>query len=157
MEIRKDDMAVLEAVAKEGRHSALNNVYVQPGRLVACDGRLLAIREVPLEEEEAPFEAYLLEAKSLKSAANGGGPASFGFSGVGASAFGFAQSGRSTFAPSALARATISAARAAFLSGDSLADSSSPSRSFAMRVVASGLGAPRASPPAASATAVPVS
>ena len=73
MEIRKDDMAVIEAASKDGVHHSLKNIYVQPGRLVATDGRILAIREVLFEESEEPFDAYVIEAKSLKAAANGGG------------------------------------------------------------------------------------
>ena len=73
MEIRGEDVSVVEAVGKDDVHAALTNVRVEPGRLVATDGRMLVMRDVRMEEGEAPFEAYLLEAKALKAAAGKGG------------------------------------------------------------------------------------
>jgi DNA polymerase III sliding clamp (beta) subunit (PCNA family) len=73
MEIRKEDLSVVEAAAKNDISPVLRNVYVQPGSLVACDGRILVTRVVPMEKDEQPFEPFLVDARALKAAANGGG------------------------------------------------------------------------------------
>jgi len=72
MELQKEDVTVVEAVAKEQIHYSLNNVRVEPGKLVATDGRILVTRDVLMEEDEEPFEPFLLDGKALKSAAKSG-------------------------------------------------------------------------------------
>jgi len=73
MEIRGEDISVLEAVAKDSNHSSLNNVRIEPGKLVATNGKMLSVREVRMEEGEATFEPFLLEPKAFKTAAGKGG------------------------------------------------------------------------------------
>jgi DNA polymerase III sliding clamp (beta) subunit (PCNA family) len=58
--------------AKERVHYDLNNVRIEPGRLIATDGRILVTRDVAMEEGEEPFEPFLLDAKALKAAASKG-------------------------------------------------------------------------------------
>jgi hypothetical protein len=72
MEIHGEDLSVLEAVCKDKVHLGLCHVRVEPGRLVATDGRMLSVREVRMEEGEAPFEPFLLEPKAFKTAAGKG-------------------------------------------------------------------------------------
>ena len=73
MEIFKEDMTVVEAAAREKAGYSLDAVRVEPGRLVACNGRILLTREIVVEEEEDPFEAFLLEARAFKAAVGKGG------------------------------------------------------------------------------------
>ena len=73
MELRKEDVTVVEAAAREERGYSLNAVRVEPGRLVACNGRILLTREIVVEEEEDPFESFLLEARAFKAAVGKGG------------------------------------------------------------------------------------
>ena len=72
MEIRGEDLSVLEAVAKGSEHQALNHILVKPGELVATDGKMLSVREVRMEEGEATFEPFMLEPKAFKTAAGRG-------------------------------------------------------------------------------------
>ena len=72
MEIRGEDLSVLEAVAKGSDHPALNHILVKPGELVATDGKMLSVREVRMEEGEATFEPFLLDPKAFKTAAGRG-------------------------------------------------------------------------------------
>ncbi len=86
MEILKEDMAVVEAAAREKMGYSLDAVRVEPGRLVACNGKILLTREIVVEEEEDPFEAFLLEARAFKAAVGKGGFLRPGENGASASA-----------------------------------------------------------------------
>ena len=72
MELRKEDVAVVEAVAKEKVHYSLTNVRIEPGRLIATDGRILVTRDVHMEEDEEPFDPFVLDGKALKAVASKG-------------------------------------------------------------------------------------
>lgn len=73
MKFYKKDLAILSAVAaKESIHHSLILVRVEPGRMVATDGKMLSVREIRTEDEEKPFEPFLLEPKALKTLAGNG-------------------------------------------------------------------------------------
>jgi len=71
MRIEKEDSAIQEAAARENVHFVLNGVRVEPGRLVATDGRVLVTREVRKEEGEEDFAPYLLDRSAFKSMKGG--------------------------------------------------------------------------------------
>lgn len=74
MEIRKEDLAAIEAASNHvDAHASLKCVRVEPGRLVATDGRILVIRDVAMEDGEEQFEPFLLDGKAFKAAASQGG------------------------------------------------------------------------------------
>ena len=53
MEIRGEDLSVLEAVAKGSNQSSLNNVRIEPGKLVATNGKMLSVRDKTVSEPRA--------------------------------------------------------------------------------------------------------
>jgi len=69
MKLTREDMGIVEATSRAGELTArtLQNVRVEPGKLVATEGHFLVIREVEMEEDEETFKPYLVNGKSLKS------------------------------------------------------------------------------------------
>jgi len=53
MEIRGEDISVLEAVAKDNVHFNICNVRIEPGKLVATDGKMLSVRDKTVSEPRA--------------------------------------------------------------------------------------------------------
>jgi DNA polymerase III sliding clamp (beta) subunit (PCNA family) len=73
MEIRKNDLSILNAVGDPKRYPhSISCVKIEPGRIVATDGRILVIRDTKMEEGEKPFKSVVVEPKVMRALAKTG-------------------------------------------------------------------------------------